>query len=464
MGSLESVEWFLSDAPLRCYLEFTASKAAQGDARLAHLGQAPGGFEGAISRWLTKNSMCFLCPHFTLVCQRLRRMTNQQILGDLALLKTISCHEIKKVLPIAKYLVKTAPESITAKDKDGLTPLMLATQLGRLETVKLLIDNGVDQTKRHEFTYANLLHAALFYNPKAAQIQALLDLLDADAVAHMFCERTHHASWSESRTPLHAWLRTCIAFESNGQYGIRRDYDDVDQMLAVLRILLTRSGGRELSVIDSAGDTVLHMLARRQNDPAILKTILECIPMERASTLLRRENATGATPLEVAKDKFLAALITEPQGRYMYHGSTFVNNWPGMPAQEFVVSTKNGKTEQPVPKRIASSKTDSLYRAEKTLALLSGFLESAPGKRQLVSLNECNDVARRVGHGFQAQRYPVQVVKPTAALGEQNGTPAHLDPMKLAFNIYMPGPSAWKWDEDVEEKHFVFGTHGNRWV
>lgn len=62
VACMESVEWFLSDAPLRCYLEFTASKAAQDDKRLTHLSQAPGGFEGAISRWLTKNSTSLSFP------------------------------------------------------------------------------------------------------------------------------------------------------------------------------------------------------------------------------------------------------------------------------------------------------------------------------------------------------------------------------------------------------------------
>ena len=51
-GSLASVEWFLSDTPLRCYLEFTKSKAAEADERIVHLGRSPGGYEGAISRWL----------------------------------------------------------------------------------------------------------------------------------------------------------------------------------------------------------------------------------------------------------------------------------------------------------------------------------------------------------------------------------------------------------------------------
>jgi hypothetical protein len=56
VGRIESVEWFLSDTPLRQYLAFTKSKAARDDARLKHLAHAPGGFEGAISKWLNEQS------------------------------------------------------------------------------------------------------------------------------------------------------------------------------------------------------------------------------------------------------------------------------------------------------------------------------------------------------------------------------------------------------------------------
>jgi hypothetical protein len=51
-GRIESVEWFLSDTPFRHYLTFAKSKAARDDAKLKHLAQALGGFNGAISRWL----------------------------------------------------------------------------------------------------------------------------------------------------------------------------------------------------------------------------------------------------------------------------------------------------------------------------------------------------------------------------------------------------------------------------
>lgn len=51
-GSLESVEWFLGDAPMRYYLEFGESKVAKEDPRLKHLNSSPGGFDRAITKWL----------------------------------------------------------------------------------------------------------------------------------------------------------------------------------------------------------------------------------------------------------------------------------------------------------------------------------------------------------------------------------------------------------------------------
>jgi hypothetical protein len=55
-GSIESVEWFLSDAPHRQYVEFGKSDTAGIDPRLKHLISAPGGFERAVSKWLGNQS------------------------------------------------------------------------------------------------------------------------------------------------------------------------------------------------------------------------------------------------------------------------------------------------------------------------------------------------------------------------------------------------------------------------
>lgn len=51
-GSLDSVEWFLSDTPKRQYLEFGESPTAREDPRLRRIRQSPGGFDRAVSKWL----------------------------------------------------------------------------------------------------------------------------------------------------------------------------------------------------------------------------------------------------------------------------------------------------------------------------------------------------------------------------------------------------------------------------
>lgn len=55
-GSIDSVEFFLGDAPHRHYSEFSKSKAGREDARLKHLKDSPGGFDRAISKWLGADS------------------------------------------------------------------------------------------------------------------------------------------------------------------------------------------------------------------------------------------------------------------------------------------------------------------------------------------------------------------------------------------------------------------------
>lgn len=55
-GSVQSVEYFLGDAPHRQYSEFAKSKAGREDSRLKHLKESPGGFDRAISKWLGADS------------------------------------------------------------------------------------------------------------------------------------------------------------------------------------------------------------------------------------------------------------------------------------------------------------------------------------------------------------------------------------------------------------------------
>lgn len=54
-GRIESVEWFLSDAPDRLYQEF--AEQHKDEKRVRTISQAKGGFEGIVSKWLGTRSM-----------------------------------------------------------------------------------------------------------------------------------------------------------------------------------------------------------------------------------------------------------------------------------------------------------------------------------------------------------------------------------------------------------------------
>jgi hypothetical protein len=53
-GSIESVQWFLSDAPARMYMEFAATNKL--DERVQILEQSNDGFEKTIINWLNARS------------------------------------------------------------------------------------------------------------------------------------------------------------------------------------------------------------------------------------------------------------------------------------------------------------------------------------------------------------------------------------------------------------------------
>lgn len=54
-GSLQSVEWLLSDAPARHYLDF--AEAYKHDKYIEHLNNKAGGFEKLLKKWLGTRRM-----------------------------------------------------------------------------------------------------------------------------------------------------------------------------------------------------------------------------------------------------------------------------------------------------------------------------------------------------------------------------------------------------------------------
>lgn len=354
-GCIESVEWFLSDAPLRNYLEFGKTKAAKEDLRLQHLNQSHGGFEKAVTRWLGAEN-------------------------DLVISAAILGPNDGTAQRLVEHLIKAYPSAIEAKGATGMTPLFIASWLGRVDLVKLLVANGADQSTK-DTSHDNILHAALTNNPDPEKLDIFLKALDSDLLAHLVLERSG-LNVSDGRTPLHRWLATHVKSIS----------DNPDRYIKVLHLLLEKSKGQELDTLDARGDTPLHTLIREQADPAIIKEILTFNPQ-----LLHRENAVGQTPADVSHDAFVRSCVPQHYSwGYGYHrhedksvAQVLLNKQP----EEFARLAEHGDLSKEAP------------RVRQIYDLAAQFTAAHPGKRRLVSLHEANDVARRIGETYQGQRY-----------------------------------------------------------
>ncbi|KUI66211.1 hypothetical protein VM1G_01603 [Cytospora mali] len=354
-GSLESVEWFLSDAPLRIYLDFGRSKAADEDARLKHLNQSPGAFEKAVTRWLGAQN-------------------------DLVVSAAILGPNDPKTERLVEYLIKVYPSSLERKSSNGMTPLFLACWLGRLNLIKLLITKGADQTVK-DSNYDNILHAALENDPSPLQLTAFLKMLDPGLLPTLFKGRAGIQA-SDGCTPLHRWL---------SRYT-NRFRDQPDRYVQVLRVLLSFSNGKELDTFDAGGDTPLHTLIHNSAEPPIIKELLAFSPQ-----LLYRENAVGRTPCELAHDMFVNSCVAGPPShRYYYgfHSKSFAQDLLGKQPEACAREAKEGKADE-----TPSSNVQRIYN------LVNEVAGAHPGKRRLVGLHEANDVAKRIGETYQGQRY-----------------------------------------------------------
>lgn len=355
-GCIESVEWFLSDAPLRNYLEFGKSKAAKDDVRLKHLNQSQGGFERAVARWLGAEN-------------------------DLVISAAVLGPNNDSAYRLVEYLIKAYPSAIEAKGSNGRTPLWMASWLGRVDLVKVLIASGADQSTK-DSSHENILHAALANNPDPEKLEVFLKALDPDLLGHLVLDPTGHNA-SDGRTPLHRWIAT----------NAKSISDKPERYVKVLGLLLGYSKGKELDILDGRGDTPLHTLIRDQADPAMIREILNFNPQ-----LLHRENAVGQTPADVAHDAFVRACVPHQNNRWMYsyrhhEDKSVAGVLLSRSPEEFARLAKQGG-----PARETST-------VQQIYDLTAEFAAAHPGKRRLVSLHEANDVARRIGETYQGQRY-----------------------------------------------------------
>ena len=363
VGNLASLEYLLSGTPIRLYHEFVEKHAD--DKRVKRLSQADGGIEKAITEWYYAHEDC-LIPSV--------------IVGSPGV-------DADKRL---EYLLNAVPSSIDIKMESGETPLQLAFKLGRHSAARMLLAAGAD-VKARDKRANNLMHK-LLENFRAdhkehtvEKLSAMLELLEESTKRLMLTQRNAAAEGGGS--PLQNWVNSVTQpnrYRYSWSYDARDDSQDgqKDRTVHTVKALLSHSGGHELDIINGSGDTLLHnVIAARQCD--LVKLLIDWEPK-----LLYRENATGRVPLELAHDLYTAVVLKNPPDVGTPHQSSYLFGYNNNDVK--TITDHN-------PDTFLRDKTSKRTDEEKIWELCREVSAAHPGARRLVSLNEANEVARRVG-------------------------------------------------------------------
>jgi hypothetical protein len=341
-GSLECAEFFLSDTPARHYLDY--AEAYKNHKLIDHLNKNAGGFERILRKWLGA-----------------RR--------ELVLHCAIMAKPGVETTKLIKYLLQALPDSLEVKSADGLTPLALAISLHRLDAAKLLVEAGADQTTRDR-SGSNILHLLLYSDYTSSVIddkdvlKSFLDLIDKRLISSLLTERC--ALDPGSLTPIANWLR-------RSRYSTHA--------LRTLLDFAAPTNNEHLELLDGSGDTPLHYLVQTQRQDC-MKTILEYRP-----DLLYRENSVGRTPYELAEDAYIAERVSQVPRASSYRNTRSLTD------RDAATFAKGYKEDEGVNK-------ESLWRVcEEWLG------KSSQQKRTLVSLNEANEVAKRLAGRYKQTSY-----------------------------------------------------------
>ncbi|KOC16985.1 ankyrin repeat protein [Aspergillus flavus AF70] len=342
LGSLRSTEWYMSTAPSRHYVEF--SKTHEQDHRLKLLAKSSSGIEKSLMSWLNAKS------NLVLHC---------------AILSTPTLESRRLV----EYLVREVPECLETRSAGRYTPLALAYSLNRADYADILIKAGASQTVR-DSRGNNLIHLLLCgidgdTSGKPGNIKRLLGLLDPRLAPSLLVERSSDEPGSV--TPFARWMHHAYF---NGS--------DADRLIDIARILLEfaeSTGQKHLELLDGTGNTPVHYAVKHE-----LVQILELM-MDRRPDLLYRENATGNTPLELEEDAWTLKATSEPPS-FRTRDRSWNGRW---------ITDANMVDVDP------ESFLPDLRPPEKSLRDVCHERASGrPEKRKLVTLNEANEVAKRL--------------------------------------------------------------------
>jgi hypothetical protein len=292
---------------------------------------------------------------------------------------------------LVAYLVKTQPSLLDVKAANGITPLLLAYRLGRLDAAKVLIDAGADQTTK-DHGRNNLLHAALYSTPKVKKLKPMLDLLNRSALIPMLKERNRLEQ--AGQTPLHQYLATTKHFV--GKAG-----NDVIRMIKMFHDISPENTRQAFKMLNGTGDTPLHTLLAMDADPAIIRAVIDF-----DQSLLCIENAVGRTPAEVAQDRYIADNV-KARNNYYYGQpdksvSSLVHAYP-------TTFLKEKDCDQPREHETNTTVAKNWRFCAEIMA------RNGEPKRTLVSLNSANYVAQRLGEQHTKDRYQFKVAAEKAA-------------------------------------------------
>ena len=360
--------------------------------------------------------------------------------------------------------MQTCPAHLEKKTARGETPLMTACRMGRPSFAKILIDARADQSVR-SLRGENLLHAALASagDVPAHRLGALLDLLDPALRGHMFLQRRNLADGGA--TPLHSWVERVAAPVPAWHHPAAPGRSLLSVRVDTLGLLLRCSGGAELEMLNGAGETCLHT-ATMGTSIAVAKVLVDFRPQ-----ILYRENAVGRTPAELAHDRVLANQISRPRpfplsfqrpshGRVLKQApSDFADkfNDPETTTQKETEAARDLglSSSYPAP-LLATVRTWMGLEPEQIRAfdvdaqndviwdLCSTAMGRHPGARRLVSLNEANDVARRLGEQYTGSRYfSVTVREDDDEQGAERGESAAAKREDFATREMASLESAW---------------------
>ncbi|TGO46320.1 hypothetical protein BCON_0331g00030 [Botryotinia convoluta] len=351
MGNIESVEWFMSDAPMRHYKEF--AERNKDDLRIRTL-ESGKGFENTISKWLEMNS---------------------ELLLHVAILHDPQTDEEKiKHLNLIKHLVSVLPDSVLSlKSSQGYSPLHLAVNRKNIPIIEYLLSVGASPRSRDRQN-RNIMHTlaadATTVNKETVPcLESIIKLFNKKDVQEMLLERSD--DYPSAVTPLALWMSKAT------------HYDSAD----VIEVFLKYSTGEELEMINGEGDLPLHV-AIKNNRPNLTSFLLRQKP-----TLLYRESATGRTPLEMSHDNYISNFISNPPSvneYWQYHPNNVdrdtLKKRDAAPFYKThsMIWEECLRVQGELKRKFDSDEDEDKTKREFT------------GKRRLVSLFEANEVARRL--------------------------------------------------------------------